>query len=136
MQQVDRHELNQMRCMMEVSSAKLAAEQMSAAELHSLEHLALNMIQTKNKDLHTLDEEFHDILLQGTKNKFMITIMQVFSDMCRESIEQTLAHASLEQLQQLCQQHLTIAQKMKAHDARGIEEAVIKHYELLEEQKS
>ena len=78
LQQVDKDELAEARCLLEHAIGLLAAKNMSKQDIAELKALAESMQNADQQRSYEIDREFHQKLILGSGNRFMITIMQVF----------------------------------------------------------
>lgn len=80
LQQIDKDELAEARCLLEYTIGLLAAKNMGKQDFAELKALAESMQNADQQRSYEIDREFHQKLILGSGNRFMITIMQVFSE--------------------------------------------------------
>ena len=99
LQQVDKDELAEARCLLEHAIGLLAAKNMSKQDIAELKALAESMQNADQQRSYEIDREFHQKLILGSGNRFMITIMQVFSEIYKESIRKGWENADAEKFE-------------------------------------
>lgn len=99
LQQIDKDELAEARCLLEYTIGLLAAKNMGKQDFAELKALAESMQNADQQRSYEIDREFHQKLILGSGNRFMITIMQVFSEIYKESIRKGWENADTEKFE-------------------------------------
>lgn len=133
LQQVDKDELAETRCLLELAIGYLAAKNMSKQDIAELKALAESMKNADQQRSYEVDREFHQKLILGSGNRFMITIMQVFSEIYKESIRKGWENADAEKFEKMWKLHVQIAEAIETGDQKTIDLAVQAHYRTLYE---
>lgn len=131
LQQVDKDELAEARCLLEYTIGLLAAKNMGKQDFAELKALAESMQNADQQRSYEIDREFHQKLILGSGNRFMITIMQVFSEIYKESIRKGWENADAEKFEKMWKLHVEIAEAIETGDQRKIDVAVQAHYDII-----
>ena len=67
----------------------------------------------------------------GSGNRFMITIMQVFSEIYKESIRKGWENADAEKFEKMWKLHVEIAEAIETGDQKKIDAAIQAHYDII-----
>ena len=131
LQQIDKDELAEARCLLEYTIGLLAAKNMGKQDFAELKALAESMQNADQQRSYEIDREFHQKLILGSGNRFMITIMQVFSEIYKESIRKGWENADTEKFEKMWKLHVEIAEAIETGDQRKIAAAVQAHYDII-----
>lgn len=104
---------------------------MSKQDIAELKALAESMQNADQQRSYEIDREFHQKLILGSGNRFMITIMQVFSEIYKESIRKGWENADAEKFEKMWKLHVQIAEAIETGDQRKIDVAVQAHYDII-----
>lgn len=118
LQQIDKDELAEARCLLEYTIGLLAAKNMGKQDFAELKALAESMQNADQQRSYEIDREFHQKLILGSGNRFMITIMQVFSEIYKESIRKGWENADAEKFEKMWKLHVEIAEAIETGDQR------------------
>lgn len=132
-------ELLEVRKILEVQAAKLAAQRAQAEDLRELEDALENMRQEIiNPELggEKADLQFHYAITRATNNKILILIMDAISDMMQQMLK-----TSREKLYQgkytpniLYSEHAQIYEAIKRKDPKQASECILEHLSGVEEE--
>ncbi len=131
LQQIDERELSETRCLLELAVGFLAAKNMSRQDIKELKEIAASMQNADQEKSYEIDKQFHQKLILGSGNRFMITVMQVFSDIYSENIRKGWENADDEKFEKMWKLHVEIAEAIETGDQRKIDAAVQAHYNIL-----
>ena len=131
LQQIDKDELSETRCLSELAIGYLAAKNMSKQAIAELKTLAESMQNADKEKSYEIDKQFHQKLILGSGNRFMITVMQVFSDIYSENIRKGWENADAEKFEKMWKLHVEIAEAIETGDQRKIDAAVQAHYDII-----
>ncbi|MFR6393151.1 MAG: FadR/GntR family transcriptional regulator [Roseburia sp.] len=118
LQQIDKDELAEARCLLEHAIGLLAAKNMGKQDFAELKALAESMQNADQQRSYEIDREFHQKLILGSGNRFMITIMQVFSEIYKESIRKGWENADAEKFEKMWKLHVEIAEAIETGDQK------------------
>ena len=104
---------------------------MGKQDFAELKALAESMQNADQQRSYEIDREFHQKLILGSGNRFMITIMQVFSEIYKESIRKGWENADAEKFEKMWKLHVEIVEAIETGDQRKIAAAVQAHYDII-----
>ena len=121
LQQIDKDELAEARCLLEYTIGLLAAKNMGKQDFAELKALAESMQNADQQRSYEIDREFHQKLILGSGNRFMI----------KESIRKGWENADAEKFEKMWKLHVEIAEAIETGDQRKIAAAVQAHYDII-----
>lgn len=131
MKRDDIKELSDVRKILEVGSASLAAQNHLDHELEPIEQALQNMKDAKGRgDVgEKADLDFHLAIVKASHNKMLTNLMSSVSDIMVESMRETrrLILYSEEQSKQLFKQHELIFEAIKSGKSDDAHEAMMNH---------
>ena len=143
-QEVSLQHLHQVRSILEVENAGIAAEQGTEEDIRDLERICLEMEAVANDAaLFALkDTEFHRRLGQTTHNPLLILLLDSVHGMMAEVRALVATQEGL--FERVMPTHMRVLQAVAAHDSPGAREAMREHLEtalavqveLVEKQKA
>ena len=86
---------------------------MGKQDFAELKALAESMQNADQQRSYEIDREFHQKLILGSGNRFMITIMQVFSEIYKESIRKGWENADAEKFEKMWKLHVEIVEAIE-----------------------
>ena len=126
----------QIRSILEVETAGLAAEQATADDIENLQHIVAKMESalTMPKLLASTDIEFHRALAHITRNPLLVVFVDLIQDLMQEYSE--LINPHIDPSQHVLPDHLRIAEKVAAKDVAGARQSMQDHLkQILENYK-
>lgn len=122
-------EIYQVRGRLEGLAARIAAAQLSSAEIAALEQ-EVSFIDTcanegRFEAIHQSDIRFHKLLIAATRNRRLGAILATFDDQMHRI--RAILPRSAEWLEGTLREHRAIAERVKARDADGAERAMEDH---------
>ncbi|KIL45813.1 FadR/GntR family transcriptional regulator [Jeotgalibacillus soli] len=131
------YEVLEMRIIIETKAASLAALRHDANDLREIEK-ALNDFQVTLINMEAVgaqaDVNFHKHIMNATKNKFLIQVMENIDELYRKTISFTLAKnvGFPDKREQVFQEHENIFLAIKRRDGKEAELAMRTHLENVE----
>ncbi len=125
-------ELHQVRSILEVEIAGLAASQATEADLACLKKLTADMESSQdNMDLFAAsDVDFHQTLARATHNPLLDLLLGVIRDLLKDYIAQVTKH--LDPGRHVLPYHHQILQKVAAKDVAGARQAMRAHLKQIQ----
>jgi DNA-binding GntR family transcriptional regulator len=122
-------EIYQVRECLEGLAARIAAEQMSEKDIQALdkEISLLNELKFTGRtdELFQCDIRLHKLIITSTQNIRLSKILSTLDDQMHR-VRQIFSQ-SPDWVQTVIQQHTTLVDKIKTHDGKGAENAMIQH---------
>lgn len=129
------HELLSIRKVLEVESAKWAAEKGKPQDYRHLDNLLQDMrslIKEKNyEELKALDQAFHLHIAEMSGNKIMLRIMLSLTDMINEMQTESLKIAG--RAKQSLHEHIKILKAIQEKDIQNAGQAMFEHLTSIEQ---
>ncbi len=132
-------EIIEVRRIIEVETAALAAERITQEELDSLEKIVEQLKQSMNEDdAVKIDKRFHYEIAQASKNKLIITLLNAISSLIDAYIKDARMKILLEEENRtlLSSQHEKVYLALKRHDIAGAVTAMRQHLDFANEYMS
>lgn len=121
-------QVNEVRSLLEIQIAGLAAERGTDDEIAELEQLCEEMKLADDVEFQArTDVEFHRALARMTHNELYLILLDSIGGIMLEIRRATFAKQ--EEMEQAYNPHRAIADRVKAHDAEGAREAMRNHLE-------
>ncbi len=117
-------DLHQVRSILEVEIAGIAARQATDEDLANLRQIAADMEAAQNdpEALAARDADFHSALAKTTHNPLLIVLVDSIRDLLQEYI--ALVTPYLDPVEDNLRLHLKLLERVKARDAAGAREAM------------
>jgi len=117
----------QIRSILEVEIAELAAEQATAADIENLQRIIANMESAlaTPKLLASIDTDFHRALAQITRNPLLVVFVDLIRDLMQKYSE--LINPHIDPRKHVLPDHLSIVEKIAAKDVAGARQAMQAH---------
>ena len=121
------NDLHQVRCILELATARLAALRASEADVARLVRIVdeLGHLMGDPDAFSAKDAEFHRALAQATHNPLVVVLLDSMRDLLQEYILATLPHVDLRR--DVVPHHREILDRVAARDAAGARLAMWKH---------
>jgi len=129
-EEISIHHLHQVRSILEVENAGLAAEYGTAEDLEDLERICREMeaAATDPLEFSIKDSEFHRRLSETTHNPLLILLLASIHDMMREVRSLVANQTGL--YERVMPTHLRIVESLAARDSAGARAAMREHLEI------
>jgi GntR family transcriptional repressor for pyruvate dehydrogenase complex len=120
-------ELHQVRAILELAIARLAALHATDADIAALEEIyhEMNSLQHDHKAFAAKDADFHRMLASATHNRLLVLLLDSIRDLMQEYILSTLPHVDIGG--QVMPDHRRILDRVVAHDPEGARRAMWEH---------
>jgi GntR family transcriptional regulator, transcriptional repressor for pyruvate dehydrogenase complex len=125
-------ELLEFRAMIEPALARRAARNASPDDLARLAQILRRQEERAERGEIAIEEdtEFHNTIAQAAKNEVVLSVLDVFMDLLRESREHSLQTGG--RLQKSLEGHRQILQAIQRRDPAAAESAMRRHIEKIE----
>ena len=125
-------ELLEFRAMIEPVLAKRAAKNASAEDLERLQDIIRRQQEKVDRGEIAIDEdtEFHNTIAHAAKNEVVLSVLEAFMDLLRESREHSLQVEG--RLQKSLEGHKQILHAIERRDSDAAEAAMRRHIEKIE----
>lgn len=122
--------LHQVRSVLEVENAGIAAQEASDAEIQALRATceAMQASFAKPQQFAEKDDEFHRRLAQTTHNPLLILLLDSIRDLMTEVRSKVSEESGL--FERVMPTHLQILESIAARDARGAKRAMREHLQV------
>ena len=122
--------LHQVRSVLEVENAGIAAEVASEGDIQALRSVceAMQALRAKPAQFAEKDDEFHRSLAQTTHNPLMILLLDSIRDLMTEVRALVSVEAGL--FERVMPTHLQILERIAERDARGARRAMREHLQV------
>ena len=122
--------LHQVRSVLEVENAGIAAEVASDGDIQALRAVceAMQTVRLKPQQFAERDDEFHRRLAQTTHNPLMILLLDSIRDLMTEVRALVSVEAGL--FERVMPTHLQILERIADRDARGARRAMREHLQV------
>ena len=129
-EEVSIEHLHQVRSMLEVGNAGLAAEQATGADIEGLRRVSADMeaAAADPPQFAVEDAEFHHRLAQATHNPLLVLLLDSIRDLMAEV--RTLVAQTHGLFERVMPTHMQILECVAARDARGARRAMREHLEV------
>jgi GntR family transcriptional repressor for pyruvate dehydrogenase complex len=119
--------LHQVRFVLELATARLAALSATEADLADLSQLLHEMEQVADAPemLSARDAEFHRTLARATHNPLMVVLIDSMRDLLEEYIRATLPHVDIRR--EVIPYHREVFERVAARDPQGAQQAMSRH---------
>jgi DNA-binding FadR family transcriptional regulator len=120
-------DLHQVRCILELATARLAAVRATPEDIANLEHILteLEALRDDREAFAVKDADFHRMLAQATHNPLIVVLLDSIRDLLREYILSTLPHVDIGR--DVMPRHREILERVAARDAAGARQAMWRH---------
>jgi GntR family transcriptional repressor for pyruvate dehydrogenase complex len=127
---VDIEHLHQVRSILEVGNAGLAAEQATEEEIESLRRVIAGMeaAEADPPDFAAQDAEFHRRLAQATHNPLLVLLLDSIRDLMIEV--RTIVAQKHGIFERVMPTHMLIVNRVVARDAAGARRAMREHLDI------
>ncbi|EQB20793.1 Lactate-responsive regulator LldR in Firmicute, GntR family [Dehalobacter sp. UNSWDHB] len=129
-------ELMEIRKILETQAAALAAERAEYQDLSAMRGSLFEIRKGQNTDRHgyPCDRDFHDAIAKGTKNKMLIHMLHMISDIMHQTLKMnwadTFEKEGMSEL--LYQEHEEIYQAIEAELPEEAHAGMLRHLERIE----
>lgn len=134
MKQDDVRELYEVRKILEVGAARLAAQNYEEEDLLEIEKAIILMENAKGNEklAESADIDFHLAIARATHNQLLINLMNSVSDLVTETIRETrrVLIYSEKRSKQLLEEHQKIYEGIKKRDVTIAENAMYEHLKI------
>jgi len=119
--------LHQVRCILELAIAQLAARNATEADVSSLRQILGDMESLKDapEAFATKDADFHRALAKATHNPLLVVLLDSIRDLLQDYILSTLPHLDISQ--DVHPFHYRILECVVDHDVEGARQAMWEH---------
>lgn len=118
----------------EITSARRAAQGITAERLDELEAIAAEMARESDPDrLARLDQRFHMLIVEQTGNPLIISMMNAAESLIQEQIH-SARELLMQDSQALCkiqEQHLSLIAALRENNPRAATGAIIEHLDFV-----
>lgn len=136
LQKSESSEIMEIRKIIEVETAALAAQRISDEQLETLE-IVINTIKNSNDEMDNvkIDKKFHYEIARASRNFLILNILNAISSLMDAFIKEARKRILVDKnnKQVLAQQHEDIYKALKAHNPKKASEAMKKHLEFTNE---
>jgi GntR family transcriptional repressor for pyruvate dehydrogenase complex len=124
---VSLQELHQVRAVLEMATARLAAIHATDADLVNLEEdlRAMEATVTDHEAFAARDADFHRLLAVATHNRLLVLLLDSIRDLMQDYIRSTLPHVDVGGAVIL--KHVRILERVRAKDPEGARQAMREH---------
>lgn len=125
----------ELRRMIEIEAASLAAVNMTDEQIKDLKNLVDNMKTSENEDENVqFDIQFHYKIAEASGNFLVVNILNVISNIMDKFIKnaRSMIISNEENWKNLNEQHENIYNAIYAHDPNAASLAMRKHFELID----
>jgi len=121
--------LHQVRAILEVAIAELAAAQASEQDIAALRHILVQMEHAQDEPalFNARDADFHQALAHATGNPLLPALLDSIRDLMQEVRQLVAAQPDLSRV--VLPDHRRIVERVAAHDPRGAHRAMSEHLE-------
>lgn len=134
--EVDYSQISKLRRAIELYAYDCAFKEISDANLEELAEITEGMKQSTEEEKVLLDKRFHDMIIAGSGNTLIISIMASLSSVCSKLIEQVITGSSPETEQLLMKIHEDMLKGLMTKDLSLGIQAINRHYDLIDSQVS
>jgi len=128
--QVNYLEISQLRRAIELYAYTCAMNNLTPEKLNEMKQILKEMEITSGAKKAKLDKQFHDIIILGSNNNLIISIMDSLSEVCQGFIEKVLENSSIDIEEKLMETHVKMLQNLMEKNIINGNEAINKHYDI------
>lgn len=128
-------ELVELRKIVEVECARLAAQRITEGELRQLKALLEQMgrVQDDVEAITRVDFAFHEVIIAASHNRFFRGIMSYLHALLLDARYMTMASGGAEGRKRAFNHHSSIYEAISRHDSHAAQAAMLSHMEQLEQ---
>lgn len=136
MKEIDYSQISSLRRAIELYAYGCALRNLSGSRLKELAEITEGMKQSTGKEKAGLDKRFHDLIIAGSENALIISIMGSLSNVCSNLIEKVVAGSSPETERIFMETHENILKGLVNKDLFLGTQAINLHYDLIDSEVS
>ncbi len=131
LKQVDIAEICTFRKTIEVEAFGLAVKNMNEEEIERLIQCFDEMKKLQGKDRGIKDKEFHYIIINASRNKLFISIMDALEELYEKSVSYVIGASSQETQKAILCTHEYMLKGLLEKDVAKGRRAIVQHYEIM-----
>jgi DNA-binding FadR family transcriptional regulator len=120
-------DLHQVRCILELATARLAARYATAGDIAELRQIVIDLDRLCGDSLAFArrDADFHRKVAEATQNSLLMALLDSMRDLLQDYILSTLPHVEIGR--DVLPDHRRILERIEAHDPVGARQAMWEH---------
>ncbi|SHO44134.1 FadR/GntR family transcriptional regulator [Anaerocolumna xylanovorans] len=134
--EIDYSQISKLRRAIELYAYGCALSHLTGSQLEELAKITEDMKQTAEHEKAILDKKFHDMIIAGSDNALIISIMGSLSNVCSNLIEEVVIGSAPETERILMDIHENMLKGLMEKDLLLGMQAINQHYDLIDSQVS
>ncbi|SHK45060.1 GntR family transcriptional regulator, transcriptional repressor for pyruvate dehydrogenase complex [Anaerocolumna jejuensis DSM 15929] len=134
--EIDYSQISKLRRAIELYAYGCALKQLSDSQLEELAEITESMKQNTGREKALMDKRFHDMIIAGSNNTLIISIMDSLSNVCSSLIEKVVTGSAPELQRIFMETHENMLKGLMTGDLLLGMQAVNLHYDLIDSEVS
>lgn len=130
--EIDYSQISRLRRAIELYSYGCSLSHLTPSQLDELSKITEGMKKTAGHEKAILDKQFHDMIITGSDNTLIISIMDSLSNVCSNLIEEVVTGSEPETERILMEIHENLLKGLMDKDFLLGMQAINRHYDLID----